>query len=416
MVLDAHPTLASTVRGECRKFVMRVLESRRPFTVEGLYRQTGRVVPIEDIDGWVQDWKRQQTALPEPLPRSTVMAFLADRGSGKSLVAAWMAYKRYRMGHPVFYNPKGLLNFPPMKGGVCEFMPIKQLAMLDERIENGVIFWDEVQRTLNKFRMQSVVSRLLNGALQQTRKLGLDLLLTSNSIQSLDPILQEQINFHVKFDEKLEQRLEQRIPNGDFVIVQFCDTHGKYGKGPARFIRGREIDNRLRFPRRITKLADMFKFYNTHAIAEPVETMGFTAEDMRQAQDEKATGVKMDELVRWVVYELVPTALEAGATVMVPNTAVEWIAEQFGHWDHAACCGSSETTNEVATIHKDTRLFVKCTSGTKAPFEIKPEFLTAALRAAGLKSRGGRTAALQFILPPSAMLPLFQRGMWSPDE
>ena len=407
------------VRQEIQRFVIEAYEAGETYTLGELWDLTGRLVPIEDIDEWIEDKRREKRDLPPAMPDSTIVGVFGPRGSGKSLLVTWLAYQRYCQGLPVFYNPKGLLTFPPRKGGVCEFLSLKDMAFLDlGGYERAFVFWDEIQRVLSKFRASTTASFLMNGALQQTRKLGMDLGVTSNAVSQLDGGLTEQLNIHGKLDGRLEYRLRKRVPNGDYVIVQWTDTHGIMGKGPNRFVKGAQIDNRIRLPRKISHLSDMFPYYNTKAIADPMEVLGLTADEMRAAGLERDSGISRTDLVKWVRFQLIPDMVKAGATIVLPDSLADtWIPNNYSQgYNHAECCGSEQTEKEIVTVHSKTGLMIKCSKGERVPQVIDPILLTGALRKAGLKSRGGRTSALQFILPPPEMMERFQAGMWSPDE
>jgi len=407
------------IRTEIQRFVIETYESGENYTLGELWDLTGRLVPIEDIDEWIEDKRREKRDLPPAMPDSTIVGCFGPRGSGKSLLVTWLAWQRYCQGFPVFYNPKGLLTFPPRKGGVCEFLSLKDLAMLElGNIERGFVFWDEIQRSLSKFRASTTASFLLNGALQQTRKLGLDLGVTSNAVTQLDGGLTEQLNIHGKLDGKLEWRLKKRIPNGDYVIVQWTDTHGVMGKGPNRFVKGAQIDNRIRLPRRISHLSDMFPLYNTKVIADPLEVLGLTADEMRLAGAERDSGIGRDDLAKWIRFTLVPDLVKAGATLVLPDALADtYIPAHYERgYDHSECCGSDQTERDILTIHAQTGMKVKCSKGERVPITIDPALLVGGLKKAGLKSRGGRTAALQFMLPPAEMIPQFQAGLWNPED
>lgn len=383
-----------------------------------LWDSTGRLIPIEEIDGWIEDERRKRTVLPEVHPRSTVLGLFGPRGSGKSLIAAKMAWDRYISGRPVFYNPRDLLRFPARKGCTAEFKSLRDVALMDERMKGSLFLWDEAQRSLSKFRASSSVSYLLGGALQQTRKLGIDIIVTSNAQGQLDSILTEQMDIHGILDGKLEERLQKRIPYGDYAIVQFTDTHGKMGKGPPRFGYGAHADTRLRMPRKFTHLSSIFPIFNTDAKVDPLDVLGLTADEMRLAMEERDAGINIDDLARWVRVTLIPDlVIKEGANALQPAALTTWIEEHYTFaWDHTNCCGSLETKQITSMPVKGWKgKYVECDKGTPMPFKISDSILGKALKMTGLKARGTARGQV-YRLPPPDQIDKFMNGMWSQDE
>lgn len=369
-------TTRDYMQERCQEYAEREFEKGTPakeitIGMGGLYSEAV-------VRRWHRDWEewRGQSSRHEPLPNSYILGLFGPRGSGKTLRAAHLCWEYYLQGRPVFFNPRGLLHFPPMPNRICEFLSLREFVLKSPKLKGAVYLADETQVNLSKYRASSTAAGLQRQVLQQTRKLGLDLLATSNSPNELDPSFPPQLNLH----GHCKAYMEPDYPGRDEVWTQWVDTHRRWGKGATRSARGTFIDDRIRVPDYIYPASDVFDLFDTNAQADPFDVMGLTADEVRGAQAEQAAGMTIADLVSWVKDVLVPKLVvehEVATVQVAPITT--WIAERYNNgWDHQACCG--------APGRQETG-FSDCRKGQPMPWTLAPEFLGRAFVAAGLVMR-----------------------------
>jgi len=365
----------------------------------------GGAVRAAQVYAWCKAFEEEQRGTIgasgiEALPNSTIMALFGGKGSGKSLTGSAKALDYYCEGVPVFYNPRGLLKFPPIEGGVCEFASLHDIILRADKLRNCLVVLDELQVNLSKFRTSTRASILIRGVIQQCRKLGMDIIITSNSPRQIDPGFAEQLDFHTNCRAHLPPR-----DLADYIDLHWVDTQGYYGKGPSRMFGGRQADTRLRAGETLWPASLYFKYYDHSVQVDPMEVMGLTADMVQLAKEESDIGLSIVEMKHWVINTLVP-ALVTGddpADRIVPSIAVDFIARTFPKaYDHLNCCRS------ISTQHESDN---GCTDGAFVPFLISPILLGKALTEAGLQKRSGA-----YILPDPDNLPKFQAGLWAPKK
>lgn len=353
------------------------------------------------IKQWCVEWEQNAPAPIEALPNSTIMGLFGGKGSGKSLSAGALAFEYYSEGIPVFYNPRGLLRFPPTPGGVCEFASLRDIILRAEQLRNCLIVLDEMQVNLSKYRTSTKASVLIRGVIQQVRKLGMDIVVTSNSPNQIDAGFAEQLDFH----GMCRAHLPPDDPR-DYVDIHWCDTQGFYGKGTPTSVNGRRFDTRMRFGEIVWPASDIFPLYDHSVQVDPLEVMGLTAEEVLAAKEEKEIGLNVNDMKLFVINDLVPHLVRtASATSIVPTLAVDMIRTVFPKgFNHTQCCRgiSTQETSEYG-----------CKDGELIPFVVSPELLGKALTAAGLQRRGRSQA---YVLPDLDQLGRWQAGIWAPGD
>lgn len=369
------------------------------------------IVPERTVYFWADKVRQSLADRPDVKPQSTILGLHGPRGSCKSLCGTWFAWQAYQAGRPIMYLPRGLLNFPKLPGGRCDFLALRDLALMPEAMRGALVFWDEPQVTMSRFRAASSVNFLLRRVLQQTRKVGVDMIWASNSPNELDSALAAQTDI----TGRCKGYLPPLYPNGDAALISFRDEHHRFGKGAPKMIGGRQIDDRITVGYKLEPVSPIFKLFDTEAITDPFDVLGLKPEELKQANEEREAGVSMATLVPWVRAVLVPElVLRQGATSAQPSALVAWIADTFaGYWDHIGCCGSLETAETVSVDTLDGP--VVCNEGTRVPLQVTAAILGRAFTAAGLLPRHRRDASV-YALPPAEHLEQWQRGMWHPSD
>jgi len=365
----------------------------------------GNLYQPAEIRRWIGEWERSQGPEHEALPNSTIMGLFGKKGSCKSLSAAAIAWEYYCEGIPVYYNPRGLLRFPPIPGGICEFVSLRDIILRAEQLRDCLVILDELQVNLSKYRTSTKASVLIRGVIQQVRKLGKDIIVTSNSPTQIDQGFAEQLDFHAM----CKAHLPPDDP-GDYVDLHWCDTQSHYGKGTPRSAFGRQIDNRLRFGETLWPASDIFPLFDTNVQVDPLEVMGLTAEEIMMAKEEKDLGLNVAEVAQFCREFLVPDMVrEYQAESIVPNVVVDVIASSTKYargFDHIECCRG------ISTQEKSEH---GCQQGKLLPLIITPGLLGRALTSLGL-ARRARGSSKAYILPDPDNLARWAAGAWAPSE
>lgn len=370
-------------------------------TYTEIAEQLGRLYYPAEIGRWCREEAADKPDKIEALPNSTIMALFGSKGSGKSLGAAAIALENYLEGVPVYYNPRGLLKFPPMEGGICEFASLRDIILRAEHLRFCVIVLDELQVNLSKFRTSTRASVLIRGVIQQVRKLGMDIVVTSNSPSQIDSAFAEQLDFHATCSGHLPPEDPLNCIN-----LMWTDTQGKYGRANARMFQGRAMDTRLRHGQILENASAMFKYYDHSVQVDPLEVMGLTAEQISLAKEEQDLGLTVAELRTFLRDTVIPNlVVNSGAETLVPTAAVETIANIYDRgYDHMECCRG--ISGQEVSEHG-------CKQGTRLPMIISPVLLGRTLADLGLSRRGRANA---YILPPPEDLDRFRAGIWSAKE
>lgn len=240
----------------------------------------------------------------ELLPPSQVMGIFGDKGSGKSLLAAWMAERRHRA------TGKKILHFPDSFNHIHgEPISITEMANGSDRMNGAILIWDEAQVILNKYRSSSTANRALVAFLTQVRKRGAFLYYTSNAPKQLDKALGEQTDVHGYCVKKTDPRCEWFMPKTgprrhlkdclDHIRITWVDTQGVHGVNPAA------RDRRWRRPQNLRRIVNYYGLYNTLAQVEQAEIDNVSKDVLAEAREDVKSGVEFAEFVEmmrgWII-------------------------------------------------------------------------------------------------------------------
>jgi hypothetical protein len=386
------------------KAMERALELRADdLTYEEIARRLGNLFRPGEIRRWCEEWDASQPPPVEALPNSTIMGLFGGKGSGKSLTATGTAWDYYQEGIPIYYNPAGLLKFPPIEGGICEFASLRDIILRADQLRDCLVVLDELQVNLSKYRTSTKASVLIRGVIQQVRKLGMDIVVTSNSPSQIDAGFAEQLDFHAF----CKAHLPPEDPR-DYIDLHWCDTQSFYGRGSARGGYGTRADTRMRFGETLWPASDLFQLYDHSVQVDPLEVMGLTAEEIAMAKEEKELGLNVVDVANFCREFLIPDMIrEYQATSLVPTRVAEVIASSHKYargFDHMRCC-QGISTQEVSEHG--------CKQGEIMPLMITPALLGRALSSLGLPRRGATKA---YILPEQENLAKWAAGAWAPGE
>ena len=266
-------------------------------TRSGAYRyrpiQTGGTLPAQFFSD------------TEILPPSQVMGIFGEKGSGKSLLAAWMAERRRRM------TGAQILHFPETYNHVNgQPISITEMALGSDRMNGAILIWDEAQVLLNKYRSASTANRALIAFLTQIRKRGAYLYYTSNSPKQLDRALGEQTDVHGYCTKKTDPRCERFSVKGggpkrhlkdcrDYLKISWVDTQGSQGFNPLM------KDKRLRRLEVLMGIVKYYGLYNTLAQVQQHEIDAVSKDSLAEAREDAGTGIEFAEfkemMAGWIV-------------------------------------------------------------------------------------------------------------------
>ena len=225
-----------------------------------------------------------------PLPvgaQSLVIGLVGRRGSGKSLVAAWLAYERHRAGGKVLFTPSGFLRFGTP-------LDLEELVTLDEELQGALVVLDEVHLLLDRRNTMSFASRMLSTWLVQVRKRRCSVIWTTQSGRDIDRRLEFQTDVHGHCES---------FRDGKTVTVEFVDTQGRWSPGIDR-VPSRYWDSARKRQYRILRRADsVWPLFDTLAVGDLADILGLTRERITDALHGSADTVGEDAVIS-LIYEL----------------------------------------------------------------------------------------------------------------
>lgn len=303
------------------------------------------------------------------LPDSYCLMFFGKRGSGKSAVMAKCGKDEAELGKPVWYWPADY----SFKYG--EPIDLRTLYSLPEFLQNGALLIDEVQNFANALRSMSTANIMAGSMLQQIRKRGLNVYGTSNAPRRIDRTIAAQTSFHyycsmVK-DPRCDIRGYHMISCDDHVVARWTDTNGEYGVDKWH------KDGRKRGNVVFWKIRDMYKVYNTEAIADVAEALSITKDDIVQARAGRDAGIQTEDLV-----------------ISLRDVWIPWAVNQAG-WRTLTPANFTMGINE------------------RYQLKISVNQMVMALKTLGLQSKHNGEARI-ITLPPKTNLDDWRRGGWSP--
>lgn len=252
------------------------------------------------------------------------------KGSGKSLLAAYLAESQWRLR-----GKRGkILYFPDSYSHVHgEAITLAEMAIGSDRMNNSIMIWDEAQIILNKFRSSSVANRALIAFLTQVRKRGVFLYYTSNAPKQLDRALNEQTDLHAYCRLFTDPRCRRfRSPAGglrhlidcrDFMTMNWVDTQGSSGFNPA------VKDGRLRKPEKLLNLVQYYRLYNTLAQVSQDEIDAVTREALADARETVETGMSFDDFLEQMREMIVYVVQKYKSPRLIVSTFAKTIKEDL---------------------------------------------------------------------------------------
>ena len=303
-------------------------------------------------------------------PRSTCVMFFGKRGSGKSAVMARFARLEHDAGRKVWYWPEDY-GFKP---GVP--ISVIDLYSLPEWLRDGTVLLDEIQVLLNRMRTISTADLIGATMLQQLRKRNLNIFGTSNQPGKIDSTVALQTDWHAHCEYYTDMRCDGKTHHlancHDAVKLKLVDTNQALGSDP------RYKDGRKRSVTVAHNIRREFDVYNTDAIADVVDAIGVTKEQIMERRASKNMGIGNEELIDAVITRWVPWMVGQGHTTLAVGAFTRYVNAEF-------------------------------------EYEITTGKMGVALNAAGLETR--RTSKARIVdLPPADKVEAFQMGAWSAQE
>lgn len=258
------------------------------------------------------------------LDEGLLTAIFGTAGSGKSCVAAILAEgARLREGRKVYYLPESY-GFH-----IGEPLRLADLMAGHEKLRGIVLIIDEFQRFLNKYLSASLSNQNIAGLLEQIRKLGIMLIITSNNENLIDL---ESLMPHVKLrldTVKLTDDRCEELGAGfhladcrDTAVVTVTDMLMRHGRSPKHW------DGRKRFNWRIRHLIQYYKLYNTFSAVNAMEIREMDAESVRQAYEDSASEMDYSEFLRLLSVDLIPEIVANGTTELLVFSFSQWLANK----------------------------------------------------------------------------------------
>jgi len=314
------------------------------------------------------------------LQQSYVAGFFGDRGSGKSAVMAYYGIAESDRGRPIFYYPEdfGLL------GVEAEPMGPEELVSFPDRLNGATVLIDEIQEVLSKFRTNSTGSQLLMAFFRQVRKRGTNVIFTSNDPGGINGALANQTDIHGMCNMLSDKRCYRAGYHlrscKDTVRVILKDTQGKHGLTEGR------KDGRKGFVQHVAGIGDVYRWYNTRAIADPAAVMGMSKNGIFATRAQAELGMSYDDFEKQLRDVIIPQLVMDGWESLAPS-------------------------NFVQKLKEDLDLPPKENTGNKT---LDPRILGRRLTNIGLTS-SRKAKGMIYDLPPLEYLTAWQDGVWSPD-
>lgn len=251
-----------------------------------------------------------------------ITAIFGVAGSGKSCVGAILLEGcRVREGRKVFYYPE---SFAFHDG---EPLKLSDLVAGHEKLRGAAVLVDEFQRLLSKYLAASLSSQNVAGLLEQVRKLGIRLIVTSNNenminLEALMPHVKLRLDCTKLTDDRCEGLPYHLADCTDTAIVLITDERMRHGRSNKHW------DGKKRNVWRIRHLIRYYKLYNTFASVDAMEIRAMDADNVRLAHEDAQTGMGYDDFLRMLSVEIVPELVSDGATELVIFPFKQWLAKR----------------------------------------------------------------------------------------
>jgi hypothetical protein len=256
----------------------------------------------------------------EVITEARVTAIFGGKGSGKSALMAWLLEgSRVRHKRNVFYFPA---DYAFHDG---EPLTVGDLSTLNDKFNAAAIGIDEFQQVMSKYRAATYGNRTLASWLQQVRKRGIELIVTSNDPNQIDEALLEQVSLHIwssLYEDKRCKKYKYHLRDcRDTLSFRIVDTHSRHGKTSLYW------DGRRRKTYRLRRAIKLYKLYNTFATVDNLEIAGFDKEKLMEAHEDTKSNMNYDEFVSLMASAVIPNLVDKGITVIYPQAFSKSLAE-----------------------------------------------------------------------------------------
>ncbi len=189
-----------------------------------------------------QEWLRGEGGGPGTLMinDSTVIASTGLKGSGKSLLLAWLGAKALAIGMPVWSN-MGIKLYLFTDENQLELLESKKLdwnafLMLSSELEHGAVVIDELSYYASSRQSSSVRNRILNSIVNQVRKRALDFYVSVKFLRQIDVNVRDEISAEFACEDLALRPKGQamRLPRGCFIGWCVRDISGWSGHPISR--------------------------------------------------------------------------------------------------------------------------------------------------------------------------------------
>ena len=280
-------------------------------------KEIERVESFEVPDEWTLVGFPTMEDIPEfsdieVITEARVTSIFGEKGSGKSALMAWLLEgARLRHNRPVYYFPE--------KYAFHEGKPlqIEDLASLNEKFNRAAIGIDEFQQVFNKFRSATYGNRTIASWLQQVRKRGIELIVTSNSPDQIDEAFLDQVTLHIwcsLYEDPRCKEYKYHLKDcRDTLSFRVVDTHARHGKTSMYW------DGRRRKTYRLKRAIRLYKLYNTFATVDNLEIAGQSKEAIMEGYEDNQSNLTYKEFVNMMANSIIPNLVDRGIEVIYPE-------------------------------------------------------------------------------------------------
>lgn len=284
-----------------------------------------RVESFEVPDEWQLEGYPTLDDIPEfsdieVLTDARVTAIFGEKGSGKSALMAWLLEgARLRHNRQIYFFPK---KYAFHEGSPLE---IEDLASLSQKFNRAAIGIDEFQQVFNKFRSATYANRTIASWLQQVRKRGIELIITSNDPNQIDEAFLDQVTLHIwcsMYEDKRCKRYKYHLKDcRDTLLFRVVDTHTRHGKTTMYW------DGRRRKTYRLKRAIRLYKLYDTFATVDNLEIAGQTKEAIMEGYEDGKSNLPYQDFLNLMAASIIPNLVERGITILYPEKFSEALAE-----------------------------------------------------------------------------------------
>ena len=256
----------------------------------------------------------------EVITEARVTAIFGGKGSGKSALMAWLLEgARKRHGRPVFYFPE---DYAFHEGTPLQ---ISDLSTLNDKFNAAAIGVDEFQQVMNKYRAATYGNRTLASWLQQVRKRGIELIVTSNDPNQIDEALLDQVSLHIwasMYEDKRCKEYKYHLKDcRDALNFRVVDTHTRHGKTTMYW------DGRRRKTYRLKKAIKLYKLYNTFATVDNLEIAALDKDALMEAHEDTKSNMPYEDFLELLGTAIIPNLIDRGITEIYPQAFSKSLAE-----------------------------------------------------------------------------------------